>query len=202
MEQAIEFVPLDDYPDYEILSQYPFTIRRKDNHYVVSEILKNDGYLDVRLGEKTYKKHVLIAKQFIPNDDPTNKIKVDHINHIKTDYHLENLRWATISENSKNCTSHKGIVYEFVDDIPNDAIIIDYYDTKKEHHVFKQGDYYYYYDKETGEDIFYARITDKLYRVMYIQTIKNGMKRISLTDINNKKVIVYIHSFKFQYCLE
>ena len=28
-EQTIEFVPLTDFADYEILNQYPFTIRRK-----------------------------------------------------------------------------------------------------------------------------------------------------------------------------
>ena len=34
-EQAAEFVQLKGFDDYEILSVYPFTIRRKDNHYEV-----------------------------------------------------------------------------------------------------------------------------------------------------------------------
>ena len=35
--QPVEFIPLKDFDDYEILSAYPFTIRRKDNHHEVKE---------------------------------------------------------------------------------------------------------------------------------------------------------------------
>lgn len=44
--------------------------------------------------------HRLMAKAFIPN--PENKRCVDHINGIRNDNRLENLRWATHSENAMN----------------------------------------------------------------------------------------------------
>lgn len=44
--------------------------------------------------------HRLLAKAFIPN--PENKRCIDHINGIRTDNRIENLRWATHHENAVN----------------------------------------------------------------------------------------------------
>ena len=67
-----------------------------------------EGYLKVCLckNSKGYirKIHRLLALYFIPN--PDNKPQVDHINRIRDDNRLENLRWATNGENQIN----KGIM--------------------------------------------------------------------------------------------
>ena len=57
-------------------------------------VLSKDGK------RKNYLTHRLIAEHYIPN--PDNKPCVDHINRIKTDNRIENLRWVTHKENSKN----------------------------------------------------------------------------------------------------
>ncbi|KAK8896911.1 hypothetical protein M9Y10_014837 [Tritrichomonas musculus] len=202
-EQTIEFISLTDFSDYEILNQYPFTIRKKNDHYIVKETInKNNGYPSVNLYCKKINKHQLIAKQFIPNDDPEHKTQIDHINHNKTDYHLENLRWVSSSENIKNTSSRNGVEYEFIDNIPDEAIVINHYYTKNGRKVFNESEYYYYRDEEADKDIFYLKITNELYRIMYINKTKSGRKFVMARDNNHKKVAIYIHNFKYQYGLD
>lgn len=50
--------------------------------------------------------HRIVAKCFVPNDDP-EKTMVDHINGNRIDYRIENLRWATPSENSRGSPGGK-----------------------------------------------------------------------------------------------
>lgn len=74
-------------------------------------IAKSEGYLRVTLvkdGKSTIKKiHRLVAEAFIPNLD--NKPCVDHINTIRTDNRVVNLRWVTYEENMNNPLTKKKI---------------------------------------------------------------------------------------------
>ena len=65
-----------------------------------------NGYM--RVGKKNHLVHRLIAECYLPN--PFNKHDVDHINGIRHDNRLCNLRWATRSENNIN-KKIKGIVF-------------------------------------------------------------------------------------------
>ena len=66
------------------------------------------GYMKICLYKdgkrKTFKVHRLLAIAFIPN--PQNKPFIDHINGIKHDNRLENLRWVTHQENMNGFRSN------------------------------------------------------------------------------------------------
>lgn len=71
---------------------------RTTKEKIISPIIQATGYSVICLGQHNPKLiHRLVAIAFIPNFD--NKRTVNHINGIKTDNRLENLEWATYSEN-------------------------------------------------------------------------------------------------------
>ena len=67
------------------------------------------GYKRIQLRKNNtrneYFIHRLIAINFIPN--PNNNPFIDHINRIRTDNRIENLRWVSRCENSQNVTKNK-----------------------------------------------------------------------------------------------
>ena len=77
-----------------------------------------DGYLQVNLCKdkksKTHKIHRLVGIHYIPN--PENKICLDHINRDKKDNRVENLRWVTPKENSKNtgCSKNNKAGFKYI----------------------------------------------------------------------------------------
>ena len=197
------FVQMINHPNYEMSVEYPYTIRKIDNKHEVSECEDKAGYLMVKLNDndkrRTCKKHRLIAEQFIPNPDGLTQI--DHINHNRKDNRISNLRWVSASTNAYNRSSTKSVCYEFVDDMPDDSIIVDFYDTRTERREFVNDKYYYYYNEDSNEDIFYARIDDNIYKILHINTYKNGSRAVNLRDTNNRLVGVIVNRFKQQHDL-
>ena len=61
--QTIDLFPLNGFDDYEILNDYPFTIRKKSNHENLKIWFKNKGYPCVSINSSTHSIHRLVAKQ-------------------------------------------------------------------------------------------------------------------------------------------
>jgi hypothetical protein len=92
--------------------------RVKSLMYGKEQILKpsftEKKYLQVGLHKEKkrycYRVHRLVIETFLPN--PENKTEVDHINRNKQDNRIENLRWATHSENVLNRDMPFGVLKE------------------------------------------------------------------------------------------
>ncbi len=102
----MEFISIVGFPNYSV------NILGEVKNVLSGKILKpciTDGYLCVRLythkKRKCYSIHRLLALHFIPN--PENKPCIDHINRIRSDNRIENLRWVTHAENNQNVSIHK-----------------------------------------------------------------------------------------------
>ena len=186
VENVVEFVSLLEHDDYEIQTEFPFIIRRKSDQYIISEYIANTGYPTVTLNRNKYLKHILIAKQFIEN--PNNYQFVDHISRNKTDYHLENLRWVTRTQNNQNKSSHLNIEYEFVTSIHEDSIHVTDYNN----HLFNNTEYFFY------NNVFYF-YNGTEYRILRINENKTGNQFVNMRDDDGKCIKVYYSKFKRLY---
>ena len=113
--------------DYLICKTFPYQIKRKSNGYIIKEWELTNKYIQIKLNGKLYLKHIVIARQWIENDDPEHKTEVDHRNRIRSDYHVSNLRYVSKSENMKNKTGHGKNKFEYVDELPIDVVPIILY---------------------------------------------------------------------------
>ena len=173
--------------DYQIFDEEPYQIRRKSNKKIIKEsFIQTTGYIRCKLNQKDYLKHRIIALQFIPN--PDNLPEVDHINKIKTDNRLDNLRWVSGSTNCKNRASKNNIIYNYVDNISDNSFEITQYGN----HQFED----YYYDVDADKFYYYNGVQ---FRELFVCAHPKGYLFVSAMNVNNKQVAIMLNKFKKLY---
>lgn len=117
MNQQEEWRPIKGFEGFYEINQFGvirtverivYSLNSSHKRIVRARVRKNSincyGYYYVRLRNKTGQHNILVHRAlmeaFVPN--PENKPCIDHINTIKTDNRLENLRWVNHSENTQN----------------------------------------------------------------------------------------------------
>ena len=176
MENIISDLCIDS--DYTICSVYPFTITRKSTGHIVSQYIdKESGYVKVNIKDTPKSLHRLIGLQWIQVPDnlqayPISQLEIDHINKIRTDFHIENLRWVTRSENAKNKTAYNGATVDYIDHLSDDAIAVTHYN---KHNLLNL-----YYDN--GD--FYTKVLDNQYRKI-VKHYNNNKKPTLIINYRN-----------------
>ena len=104
MEEEI-WKTIQDFPNYEVSSFG--NVRHKTTNKLRLLTAHYDKYICINLSNNTIIKgnlvHRLVAKAFI--DNPENKPTVNHIDRNKSNNHVSNLEWATMSEQNFHSAS-------------------------------------------------------------------------------------------------
>jgi hypothetical protein len=180
-EVVVDWIQLRAHPNYDIQSVFPFMIRRRSNNRIIA-LTPNNGYLVCSIDGRLLRHHRIIAEQFIPN--PENLREVDHINHIKDDNHLQNLRWVSRTNNCRNKSSSSGVEYTFDAELPAEAIVV-------EEHAGHQYINYYYHD---GTFWFY---TGEAYRRLHVNThARTGCRFVIMFDDEGVKHGVSLSAYQ------
>ena len=99
--------------NYEICCEYPCCVRNKRSKRILKPWIDSNGYLRIDLYHLGKPVHYLVHRLIVNNlmGGIPKGMCIDHINNIRTDNRIENLRVVSYSENSVNKKRKTSFVY-------------------------------------------------------------------------------------------
>ena len=178
------FQPLRDFEDdYEIEVDPPHRIRRLgSNTFVTTYVDRLTGYVLIHLNRRTYRLHRILAKHFLPN--PDDLPQVDHIDRNKTNNSIENLRWVTASENTRNRTVAAYGRREYLNNPPNDITEIRTFNDVE----YEENKYFFCFEN----DQVVQRYNDHKWRFL-AESRNGGYLRITMYDVNKRQHQIHMY---------
>jgi len=161
-------------------------ILNKKTNNILNAMKNNYGYIMVRLQNKINKKsilyrvHRLVGFTFLQNNNSDYNI-IDHINRIRNDNRVENLRWCNSKINSNNTKKHTA----------RQSIIINIYDDKEQYKNIIHKDIGDYSNYKISN---YGRIINNISKYEF-KTVADAEGYIisQIINVNKKRHLFRVH---------
>ncbi|CAL5975634.1 Conserved_hypothetical protein [Hexamita inflata] len=181
IEEYEDFYPIEGYDNYEISKNG--IVRNKNTKKIIKQYREKKGYLRLNIFDDKQNKYIkqlthrLLAQTFIPN--PNNLPLIDHINRDKQDNRIQNLRWVSNRDNTRNIKQYNKHVFQYFINLPDEENCIEF----QCYNGYQFG--HYFINTETL-DMYYD--TDYQFKKISLQINNTYI----LFDINNNRRPIYL----------
>jgi hypothetical protein len=112
-------------------------VRNRLTNRILKTSIQQNGYCSISLSlngvATTHYIHQVVATAFIGDSEGR---EIDHIDHRRDNNIVANLRYVTKSENQKSKASSRGVAFEYVDNLPEEAIVVEEYGNHRFENLF------------------------------------------------------------------
>jgi hypothetical protein len=181
MSEIEEWRKISGHDNYEVSNCG--NVRNIKTGRILKPWLDTPGYLQVQLsgnGNPKIRIHKLVATAFL--GDSGGKT-VDHKDRNKLNNNVDNLRYVSQSENNKNQSSVKGVVQEYVKELPADAIVVEEYGTHHFENLYYHDCNFYFFN-----GVEYRKLT-------HIRSV-GGSYCVRAWTIDDERVSIYLAKYR------